>query len=280
MRIHKDISIDKLYVSQYNIRKGSEKTIEGTTQTIADKIKFNSDSWRALKDSILENGVIEDLYVTEEDDGSYSIFKGQRRFLAVKELISEGNQMRTLPCLVVDKMDKADILKEQLIELLKRDPSSIDIGIAILDLAKIYGTMKGVALKTGMAEDELNYYIVHLNLNPPETVEDAIELNRLASRKIGSSASKIEAGITSDQIPYWLEWKKEFPNENITILNSKFQVYWSNSRPYTIRVDVKHISKLLNDAKKKGKTPRKLIEESTNCSLALSENTIWGDEDQ
>lgn len=67
-----------------------------------------------LKDSILKDGVLQNLVVEPRNDGTYMIISGHRRCQAVKELLNEGADVDVdLPCRIETNHDKA---VEQLFE--------------------------------------------------------------------------------------------------------------------------------------------------------------------
>lgn len=66
----KNIPVDQLIVSDYNVRKDD----------------FDSDSLEDLKESIRIQGLINPISVFENENGMFEIYSGQRRFIAMKEL--------------------------------------------------------------------------------------------------------------------------------------------------------------------------------------------------
>ena len=91
------INVDKLYISDINVRKTNINEIE------------------ELSNSIDMNGLINPITVRKRDDDKYEIIAGQRRYLAMKEL-----NKHTIPCnIIVANDEKAEELS--LIENLQKN---------------------------------------------------------------------------------------------------------------------------------------------------------------
>jgi ParB family chromosome partitioning protein len=91
------INVDKLYISDINVRKTNINEIE------------------ELSNSIDMNGLINPITVRKSDDDKYEIIAGQRRYLAMKEL-----NKHTIPCnIIVANDEKAEELS--LIENLQKN---------------------------------------------------------------------------------------------------------------------------------------------------------------
>ena len=92
-----NINVDKLYISDINVRKTNINEIE------------------ELSNSIDINGLINPITVRKSDDDKYEIIAGQRRYLAMKEL-----NKHTIPCnIIVANDEKAEELS--LIENLQKN---------------------------------------------------------------------------------------------------------------------------------------------------------------
>ena len=92
-----NINVDKLYISDINVRKTNINEIE------------------ELSNSIDMNGLINPITVRKSDDDKYEIIAGQRRYLAMKEL-----NKHTIPCnIIVANDEKAEELS--LIENLQKN---------------------------------------------------------------------------------------------------------------------------------------------------------------
>jgi ParB family chromosome partitioning protein len=92
-----NINVDKLYISDINVRK------------------TNINEITELSNSIDINGLINPITVRKDDDDKYEIIAGQRRYLAMKEL-----NKHTIPCnIIVANDEKAEELS--LIENLQKN---------------------------------------------------------------------------------------------------------------------------------------------------------------
>jgi ParB family chromosome partitioning protein len=79
------IDIERLKVSPHNVRKSHNKT-----------------SFEELKASILAHGLMQNLVVTEADDGTYFVIAGARRLAALQALVKDGALARgEVPCQLV-----------------------------------------------------------------------------------------------------------------------------------------------------------------------------------
>lgn len=96
------ISIDRIIPNIKN-----EYSIEGI-----DELKF----------SIQHNGLKQNLEVTDNGNGTYSLLSGERRYTALKSLVDEGNeQFRLVPCLITDVSKSSSFLDENGKEILTND---------------------------------------------------------------------------------------------------------------------------------------------------------------
>lgn len=96
------ISIDRIIPNIKN-----EYSIEGI-----DELKF----------SIQHNGLKQNLEVTDNGNGTYSLLSGERRYTALKSLVNEGNeQFRLVPCLITDVSKSSSFLDENGQEILTND---------------------------------------------------------------------------------------------------------------------------------------------------------------
>lgn len=96
------ISIDRIIPNIKN-----EYSIEGI-----DELKF----------SIQHNGLKQNLEVTDNGNGTYSLLSGERRYTALKSLVDEGNeQFRLVPCLITDVSKSSSFLDKNGQEILTND---------------------------------------------------------------------------------------------------------------------------------------------------------------
>lgn len=86
------------------------------------KNEYSIDGIEELKFSILHNGLKQNLEVTDNGNGTYSLLSGERRYTALKGLISEGHEQFTLvPCLITDVSKSSSFLDENGNEILTND---------------------------------------------------------------------------------------------------------------------------------------------------------------
>ena len=98
------IPLADLKLSKLNVRRHGPKDID------------------SLAASITALGVIQPLLV-RDNDGTFEIVAGQRRFLAVKKLHAEGApEAETLPCVVMDAAEDAHAIECSLAENVARLP--------------------------------------------------------------------------------------------------------------------------------------------------------------
>ncbi len=68
-----------------------------------EKNFYNTDDFEGLKENIFTQGLIQNLTVSEMEDGKYLILNGHRRFKAISQLFQEGRiEIDTIPCMVVE----------------------------------------------------------------------------------------------------------------------------------------------------------------------------------
>lgn len=96
------ISIDRIIPNQKN-----EYSIQGIEE---------------LKFSILHNGLKQNLEVTDNGNGTYSLLSGERRYTALKGLVEDCyEQFRLVPCLITDIHKSSSFLDENGKEILTDD---------------------------------------------------------------------------------------------------------------------------------------------------------------
>ena len=88
-----------------------------TAEQIRQEINTNAESFLGLMESIKDRGVLEPVLVARQQDGTYRLLVGERRYQACKKL-----GLTTIPARIIKKADtKADVLTLQLIENLERE---------------------------------------------------------------------------------------------------------------------------------------------------------------
>ena len=141
------------------------------------KNEYSIDGIEELKFSILHNGLKQNLEVTDNGNGTYSLLSGERRYTALKELISEGHEQFSLvPCLITDVSKSSSFLDKNGNEILTNDEKEMwsiittnsegrqytdaDRAFQVRELKKIYSKLadNGIKLPGKMSQliaDEL-----------------------------------------------------------------------------------------------------------------------------
>lgn len=239
------IPLKSLKVSDENIRK-----------TLKDREKD------ALKKSIRARNVMDVLTVVyNEDDQTYEIIKGQRRFLAALELQKEGFSIKELPCVIKlpESTTKPEGSEECVTdELLRCGTEANDIGNAVQKLIAYYGSVNKVSQELGIAEDWLNYYVQHLNLNDPAKAQEATTpVTAKVLEDFNKLDPKAEPIATHDPLSdFSLEERKEAerritetPKISVPVIKSATKDWLDNSREFLYRVDEKSFQALSDWAK-------------------------------
>lgn len=240
------IPLKSLKVSDENIRK-----------TLKDREKD------ALKKSIRARRVMDVLTVVyNEDNQTYDIIKGQRRFLAALELQEEGFSIKELPCVIKlpENNTKTEGVEECVVdELLRCGTEANDIGKAFQILIQTYGSVNKVSQELGIAEDWINYYIQHLNLNDPAKAQEATSLVTATKNleDFNKQEPKIEETALQDPLnDFSLEERKEAerritetPKISIPVIKSATKDWMDNSREFLYRVDEKSFQAISDWAK-------------------------------
>jgi hypothetical protein len=215
-----------------------------------------------LKKSIRALNIVDVLTVIyNENDQIYEIIKGQRRFLAALELEKEGFAIKELPCIikVPEIAGKPEGAEECLAdELLRCGTEANDIGKAVQGMVKYYGSVNKVSQRLGIAEDWLNYYIQHLNLNDPAKAQEATTpVTAKILEDFNKLDPKAEPTVTHDPLSdFSLEERKEAerritetPKISVPVIKSATKDWMDNSREFLYRVDEKSFQALSDWAK-------------------------------
>lgn len=115
-----------------------------------------------LANSIKEKGLLSPLIVRKNDDGTYGLIAGQRRFLACQRL-----GWKTIPAIIRDITDDTDATIISLIENVHRaDMNPIDKARAYQKIYEKYKDYNKVAKETGVSISTIKKYLTLLNLSP------------------------------------------------------------------------------------------------------------------
>lgn len=151
----KDIKLTMIELSEFNARKD---LAAGTEDTGIDD----------LANSINEKGLLSPVTVRRNDNGTFSLVAGQRRYLACKRLGWE-----TIPAIIRDIADDTDATIISLIENVHRaDMNPIDKARAYQKIYLKYGEHAIVAKETGVSTSTVRKYLSLLNLAP--TIQNRI----------------------------------------------------------------------------------------------------------
>lgn len=145
----KDIEMSTIKVSELNTRKDLNAGTEDA-------------GLEDLANSIKEKGLLNPIIVKKNNDDSYGLIAGQRRFLACKRLGWE-----TIPAIIRDITDDTDATIISLIENVHRaDMNPIDKARAYQKIYEKYMDYNRVAKETGVSISTFKKYLTLLNLAP------------------------------------------------------------------------------------------------------------------
>lgn len=182
----RDIELSAIKVSELNTRKDLNAGTEDA-------------GLEDLANSIKEKGLLNPIIVRKNNDGSYGLIAGQRRFLACQRL-----GWRTIPAIIRDITDDTDATIISLIENVHRaDMNPIDKARAYQKIYEKYLDYNKVAKETGVSISTLKKYLTLLNLAPSiqdklTTVEGPAGIGTLS--KIAETFSPDEQEKVLDRI--------------------------------------------------------------------------------
>jgi ParB family chromosome partitioning protein len=145
----RDIEVSTIKVSELNTRKDLDAGTEDA-------------GLEDLANSIKEKGLLNPIIVKKNNDGSYGLIAGQRRFLACKRL-----GWGTIPAIIRDITDDTDATIISLIENVHRaDMNPIDKARAYQKIYEKYLDYNKVVKETGISISTLKKYLTLLHLAP------------------------------------------------------------------------------------------------------------------
>lgn len=145
----RDIKITDIKLSEFNTRKDLEAGTED-----AGLIE--------LSNSIKEKGLLNPIIVRRNQDGTFGLIAGQRRYLACQKL-----GWNSIPAIIRDITDDTDATIISLIENVHRaDMNPIDKARAYQKINDKYGDINKVAKETGISISTIKKYLLLLNLAP------------------------------------------------------------------------------------------------------------------
>jgi ParB family chromosome partitioning protein len=146
----KDISLSDIQLSEeLNARKDLNAGTEDT-------------GLEELATSIEEKGLLNPIIVKRNDDRTYGLIAGQRRFLSCQRL-----GWKTIPAIIRDVTDDTDATIISLIENVHRaDMNPIDKARAYQKIYEKYKDYNKVGKETGVSISTIRKYLTLLNLAP------------------------------------------------------------------------------------------------------------------
>jgi ParB family chromosome partitioning protein len=176
---------------------------ESLSQVLVSQIRANPQQPRSvfdrqkleeLKQSILENGLIQPITVRPVNEG-YEIIAGERRLRAVQEL-----GIRQIPAYVMDVESEEQLLELSLIENIQRDDlNALEVAHAYDRLQKEYHlTQEAVARKVGKDRATVANFIRLLKL--PELIQDSLKKQEIS---MGHARAIMGLNSRSEQIQVW-----------------------------------------------------------------------------
>jgi len=146
------IELENLSISPVNVRKFGAKSVDD------------------LLPSIQAHGVIQPLLVRPFEEG-FEVVAGQRRFHALQEIVSNGEQsdaLESVPCLIMESGDDAKAIEASLAENIARLPmDEIDQYKAFATLIKQGREVSDIADQFGVTERMVKQRLAIANLIPP-----------------------------------------------------------------------------------------------------------------
>jgi ParB family transcriptional regulator, chromosome partitioning protein len=156
--------------------------------------EFDEAALEELKNSIIENGVIQPVTVCRDGDG-YQLISGERRLRAVRQA-----GFKFIPAYVIEAGDDSSKLELALIENIQReDLNAIEVALALKSLTtKCRLTQDEVAQKVGKNRSTISNFLRLLKL--PLQVQDSIRNREISS---GHARALINLPGEQQQLKVW-----------------------------------------------------------------------------
>ena len=130
--------------------------------------EFDEISLMELAHSIYQNGILQPISVRQNENGSYEIIAGERRYRAA---IIAG--LKEIPCIIIDADERQAALFSLIENIQRHDLSFFEEAKAIQRLISYYGlSQEEAAKKLGKAQSTLSNKLRILKL--PEEIQSAI----------------------------------------------------------------------------------------------------------
>lgn len=176
---------------------------ESLSQVLVSQIQANPQQPRSvfdrqkleeLKQSILENGLIQPITVRSVTEG-FELIAGERRLRAVQEL-----GIRQIPAYVMEVESEEQLLELALIENIQRDDlNALEVAHAYDRLQKEYKlTQEAVAKKVGKDRATVANFIRLLKL--PEPIQESLKKQEIS---MGHARAIMGLNSRSEQIQVW-----------------------------------------------------------------------------
>lgn len=219
-----EIGISSLSISEFNLRK-----------------RFPERNIEFLKKSIKNVGIQVPLVVRPKN-GQYEIVMGQRRYLAIKELISEGVNIVKIPAIIREMSDEQANDLSLLDDCLHEMADTRDKGEATKRALLFKGTMEEVEKVVGLDKALLEVFIGTLSLNKSPSEADQKEaLAKKPSPKVEHKVLTEEPKVplTLEEAAAIEERKLELPTADEKKLREEVQKKFENTieLPWKIRLE-------------------------------------------
>lgn len=192
------------------------------------KNKYSIEKIEELAFSILHNGLKQNLEVKDNFDGTYTLISGERRYTAIRSLISEGHdEFEMIPCLITDTEQRAVFLDKQGEEILtsedkedwaivttnseNREFTDADRAFQVSTLKRIYTKLSNSGVKlpgriNDLIADQLDLSSTQVKRFTIVEQHGTDELKqRLANNEISVSAAAEVAHLTPAQQKHILQ---------------------------------------------------------------------------
>ena len=157
---------------------------------------FDEAALEDLKNSIIENGIIQPVTVSRDGDG-YQLISGERRLRAVRKA-----GFKFIPGYVIETHEDAGKLELALIENIQReDLNAIEIALALKSLVTTCNlTQDEIAQKVGKNRSTISNFLRLLKL--PAPIQDSIRKKEVSS---GHARALINLPGQKQQVKVWQE---------------------------------------------------------------------------
>jgi ParB family transcriptional regulator, chromosome partitioning protein len=166
--------------------------------------EFDETALEELKNSIIENGVIQPVSVCRDGDG-YQLISGERRLRAVTLA-----GFKFIPAYVIEAHDDSSKLELALIENIQReDLNAIEVALALKSLTtKCNLTQEEIAKKVGKNRSTVSNFLRLLKL--PLQIQDSIRNREISS---GHARALVNLPSEQQQLKVW----KQVINQQLSV---------------------------------------------------------------